>query len=243
MPATAIVHAGRAQRALALVLLAASLAACGPSGGSYYPLTAGRWWHYAVLTVVLDDTRRSRFLLQNAGLARGLDGQVHLQISQTRSADFLRAEGDGVLRIASQHPGMPGPRPDEPPRVVLPQTLAAGSEWQVRSSLALAESRTFEPRDRIIPRRLPVALTKTIASRDETVEVAAGRFEHCLLVEGVGEASVPADRGNASATIRVSVREWYAPDVGLVKLEREETTASTFFKPGRQRWELLDHGG
>ncbi|MGE0860254.1 MAG: hypothetical protein AB7P42_14195 [Gammaproteobacteria bacterium] len=239
---TITVRSPRALRAVALALLAASLAACGPAGGSYYPLAAGRWWHYAVQSVVLDEPRQSRFLLQNAGLARGLDGQVHLQISQTRSADFLRADGQGVIRIASQHPGMPGPRPDEPPRVLLPRTLAPGTAWQVRSSLALAESRTFEPRDRIIPRRLPVVVTKTIAARDATVEVAAGRFDHCLLVEGVGEASVPADRGNTSATIKVSVREWYAPGVGLVRLEREETTASTFFKPGRQRWELLDHG-
>lgn len=238
-----MLHALRAERALALVLLATSLAACGPSGGSYYPLAPGHWWHYDVQSVVLDDTRQSRFLLQNAGLAPGLDGQVHLQISQTRSADFLRVAGEGVLRIASQHPGMPGPRPDEPPRVLLPQTLAPGTEWQVTSTLALAESRTFEPRDRIIPRRLPVVLTKTIATLDATVEVAAGRFEHCLLIEGRGEASVPADRGNTSATIKVSVREWYAPGVGLVRLERDETTTSTFFKPGRQRWELLDYGG
>lgn len=237
-----VLRAWRGWRALVLPLLAESLAGCAPSGGSYYPLDAGRWWNYAVHETILDEPRQSRYLLQNAGIAPGLDGSVYLQVSQAKSADFLRRRGAGVERIASLRPGMRGPQPDEKPRVVLPEVIAVGAHWEVRSTLALAESRTFEPRDRIIPRRLAVTLSKTIAADGVEVAVAAGRFAHCLLVEGRGEASVPADRGNGSARIEVEVQEWYAPGVGLVKLERRETTDSTFFKPGQQSWELLDYG-
>ncbi len=126
--------------------------------------------------------------------------------------------------------------------VLLPDTLEVGTTWRVTSTRALAESRTFEPRDRIIARRLPVELQKQVVSFDDEVRVLAGRYEHCLLIEGQGLASVPTDRGNGSATVSVEVREWYATGVGLIKLERVERSASSFLKSGQQRWELLDYG-
>ena len=51
-----------------------------------------------------------------------------------------------------------------------------------------------------------------------------------------------SDRGNASASVAVTTREWYAAGVGLVRLEREETSTSPFLKNGRQTWTLLDYG-
>ena len=70
----------------------------------------------------------------------------------------------------------------------------------------------------------------------------AGVFNHCLHVTGRGQTTVQTDRGNASASVTVQVDEWYAPSVGLVKLERQETSESTFLKAGRQTWQLLDYG-
>ena len=233
---------GAARRVLPLLWLALPLTACKPGGAAYYPLEAPRWWHYAVRETVLDEHRNNRYLMQNAGLAPGMDNTVYLQAAQTGSADYLRYRGDGVERIARLRPGMHGPQPDTAPHVVLPQSLAPGSSWQVRSTLALAESRTFEPRDRIIPRRLPVDLNKTVLANDAEVDVAAGHFSDCLLVEGQGLAEVPTDRGNGTASIAVEVREWYAPGVGLVKLSRRESSQSTFMKGGEQQWELLDYG-
>jgi hypothetical protein len=128
------------------------------------------------------------------------------------------------------------------PHVRLPDTLDVGTTWKVTSTLALAESRTFEPRDRIIALRLPVELQKQVVSFHDEVRVPAGRFEHCLLIEGQGLASAPTDRGNGSATVSVAVREWYAAGVGLIKLERVERSPSSFLKSGQQRWELLDYG-
>jgi hypothetical protein len=228
---------------LLLCMLAA--VGCGGNGAGtgYYPLDAGRWWYYAVDETVLDEHRANRYLALNTGRAGNSSEPVQVQMMQTRSADFLRARGAGVERIARLRPGMRGPMPDEQPRIVLPETLAAGTTWQVQSTLALIESRTFEPRDRIIPRKLPVALTKRIEDLDATVSAGDRRYEHCLLVLGEGRLPIPTDRGNSTADVSVATREWYAPNVGLVKLERDETSDSTFLKPGRQRWELLDHGG
>lgn len=228
--------------ALVLCLTLSALAGCKPRADHYYPLDAPRWWHYVVRDTVLDEHREHRYLMQNAGLAPGMDNSVYLQTAQTGSADYLRHHGAGVERIASLRPGMRGPQPDNPPRVILPDPLAPGARWQTRSTIALAESRTFEPRDRIIPRHLPVAVDKQVVATDAEVEVPAGHFDHCLLVEGQGLATVPTDRGNGTASIAVEVHEWYAPGVGLVKLERRESSDSTFLKTGQQQWELLDYG-
>jgi hypothetical protein len=232
----------RVSRALCAVLALTVVTACKPAGTNYYPLEAPRWWHYAVRESILDEQHQSRYLMQNAGLAPGLDNTVYLQTAQTGSADFLRYHGAGVERIASLRPGMHGPQPDPKPRVVLPEALTVGTRWQVRSTIALAESRTFEPRDRIIPRRLPVELDKKIVADDAELEIAAGHFQHCLLIEGQGLASVPTDRGNGAASVAVAVSEWYAPGVGLIKLERRESSDSSFLKAGEQSWELLDYG-
>ena len=236
------VRAPRGARALLLLGVMLALGACKPGGSSYYPLEVSRWWDYAVRETVLDEPHHSRYLLQNAGLAKGMDNTVYVQTAQTGSAEFLRYRGAGVERIASMHPGMRGPQPDEKPRVVLPETLALGTRWQARSTLALIESRTFEPRDRLIPRHLPVMLNKQVVADDAEVEVAAGRFTACLLIEGEGSANVPTDRGNGTASVAVAVREWYARGVGLVKLERRESSDSNFMKSGEQTWELLDYG-
>ncbi len=239
----ATAHAHRTRyRLTGLALLVSSLVGCKTDSGDYYPLQAPRWWYFAVDATVLDETHHSRYLMQNAGLAPGMDNTVHLQTAQAGSADYMRRQDGAVVRIASLRPGMRGPHSDTPPRVMLPATLKPGSDWQTQSTLALVESRTFEPRDRIIPRRLPVTLAMRVVGDEATVEVAAGRFTHCLEIEGHGVAQVPTDRGNGTASVAVEVREWFAPGVGLVKLARSETSKSTFLKDGQQHWELLDHG-
>jgi hypothetical protein len=230
------------RRAAGVVAVLLVLTGCKPAGTHYYPLEASHWWHYGVHDAILDERHHHRYLMHNAGRAAGTDNNTYLQTAQSGSADFLRYRGAGVERIARLRPGMRSPQAEREPHVLLPDTLSVGTTWKVTSTLALAESRTFEPRDRIIARRLPVELHKQVVSLEAEVEVPAGRFEACLLIQGQGQARVPTDRGNGSATVSVEVREWYAAGVGLIKLERSEHSTSSFLKSGQQRWELLDYG-
>ena len=235
---------GRAPSAhiVAAMLVVILTSGCRRTDARYFPLEPQRWWVYAIQETILDDHRSSRFLALNVGAVGNSDQPASVQMTQTHSADYLRRHGSGVERVASLRPGMAGPRPDDPPRVVLPPTLELGTSWVVRSTLSLIESRTFEPRDRIIPRRLGVELTKQISATDTLVRVGERRFEHCLQIDGSGHATVPTDRGNTSAEVTVILSEWYAPGVGLVKLDRSESSDSAFLKGGQQRWNLLDYG-
>ena len=78
-----------------------------------------------------------------------------------------------------------------------------------------------------------------VASRDETVIVPAGKFEHCLLVEGDAKLTMFADPMTGYTDVPITTREWYAPGVGLVKLERTEPLDSSVFKGGSYVFELV----
>ena len=227
--------------AFALVLLATALSGCSDDR-SFEPLAPGHWWIYAIDARVLDEPRHSRYVARNAASGELDRLTVVARRAQASSVDYLHRGKDGVTRRAYRR----GPNGtlsfDQPPRVLLPADPVPGKRWSVPSTLALIESRTFARADRVIVRRYPVTLEKTVSADDATIEVPAGLFHDCLLVTGQGRTSVRTDRGNASASVTVTTREWYAPGVGLVRLEREETSTSPFLKNGRQTWTLLEHG-
>ena len=63
-------------------------------------------------------------------------------------------------------------------------------------------------------------------------------FDDCLLVTGRGQAQ--ADVGNyiGRTMVEIEVREWYAEDVGLVRMERDEKTGAAALSAGRLVMEL-----
>ncbi|MGE0482739.1 MAG: hypothetical protein AB7Q81_01220 [Gammaproteobacteria bacterium] len=222
---------------VALVAALLACAGCGPSA-DYLPLDTGHWWYYALESHVLDEPAEARVVMANIGVGE-LGGQrVHRRRVQATSLDYLAHTDTGVQRIARRDARRTGIVLDDPP-LVLVRDLGA---WSVPTTLGLVESRTFAPQDRIIPRHIPLDLDKRVAQRDAVTSVPAGQFENCLLVVGAGRVAVRTDRGNASAVVTVTTREWYAPGVGLVRREREEVTDSTFLRSGRQQWLLLEHG-
>ncbi len=226
----------------ALAFACACLSACASNERDFYPLDEARWWVYDITETVLDEDRERRYVVANLGTTR-LDGEtVFVQSMQSASRAYLRRAGDGVVQVAQRPAREETSLSSATPHVVLPPQLNVGQRWSVPSTLGLIESRTFAPADRVIARRYPFALNKTLASISDTVDVPGGRFGGCLRIDGEGQAFVPTDRGNSEAVVTIQTREWYAPGVGLVKLERSETSPSNFLKPGQQRWSLLDHG-
>ena len=227
---------------LCAVALVVTIAACTSGSDAWIPLESPRWWYYEIHETVLDEARESRYMVVNAG--RGsLGGQdVYLQIAQSGSVDYLRYAGQGVERLASRRPGKPGVLLDEPTRVVLPESPVTGATWSVPTTLGLIESRTFARADRLIVSRIPVTLEKMVAATDASTTTPAGRFDACLRVDGTGRVFVRTDRGNSEAAVVVRTSDWYARDIGLVRLERTEQSESSFLKNGEQVWELTDFG-
>jgi hypothetical protein len=70
------------------------------------------------------------------------------------------------------------------------------------------------------------------------VETPAGKFEGCLRVAGEAKIKLYVDALFMWRDIPLFSTEWYCPGVGLVKVERVETSPSKFMLGGRMTLEL-----
>lgn len=223
-------------------ILAFALSSCTSDAPDFYPLAKNRWSIYSVVDQVLGETRTNRYLTLNLGTVNFAEQRVQAIRSQTHTLEFFHRNEQGVWRLAQRHSNSAGMQSDNPARRILPAELQLGTTWTATTSLGLIESRTFARRDRIIARHYELELSKTVTALDQQVSVPAADFSGCIEVTGHGQTVVETDRGNAEAMVTVETREWYAPNVGLVKLTRRETSESSFLKPGQQNWHLLDYG-
>ena len=223
-----------------LVALVAHIAGCTNGGSDYYPLEAGRWWQYETATTILEETARQKFVVSNLGEATVGGRDIAAQRVQAKHLRYYERRPDGIFRVGKRSPSSPKLTPDDPPLMVVPaaSTGPDTEPFPIPSGLRLIESKTFARTDQLRPRRLPVALTGRVVERDAVVTVPAGRFVGCLVIEATGERFVPADRGNTTARVEVRQRDWFAPGVGLVRVERTERSDSPFLKAGRYLREL-----
>lgn len=226
----------RVRRLCALIGLA--LAACADTGSDYYPLDDGRWWYFQTTTTILDEHRDQRFIVSNFGSGTYAGKPVFVQRQSSGRDIYLSRGPRGIERVGVRQ-NSSGQDPAAAPALILPAELSTESRWTVQTHLALIESRTFARQDKLLNLDLPVQLSMSVAATDETVEVPAGRFNDCVRIEGTGMRSVRVDRGNASAEVHVTHREWYAPGVGLIKSARMETSDSPFLKAGEYSQLLL----
>ena len=81
-------------------------------------------------------------------------------------------------------------------------------------------------------------MTVEILSFQDIVNVPAGQFDNCMKVVMTGSSY--KDAGNYVGLTLVSVEQtnWYAPGVGLVKMERLEKTQSEALDKGTLSVEL-----
>ena len=164
--------------------------------------------------------------------------KVYLQRQSAGRELYFQRTSRGVERVGTRV-GVGESPTLESPTLVLSADLELASSWTTTSRLALVESRTFARQDKLRNVNLPVDLTMTVASIDETTSVPAGTFKSCIRLDGKGGRTVRIDRGNASATVTVILQEWYAPGIGLIKMTRSENTESPFLKTGCFTQELL----
>ena len=62
----------------------------------------------------------------------------------------------------------------------------------------------------------------TVTSLHESVKVPAGRFSRCLRIDAVGFLDLPQRIMLGIRMIKVEQTQWYAPEVGLIKMTRRE---------------------
>jgi hypothetical protein len=201
----------------ALLAAALLLAGCGQSPSDYFPLGGEQRWQYDITRTIKGETRRQKLIVANLRATELAGRQVFPRRRLDGAVELYERTADGVLRVY----------PDAKQRqTVLPAVPAPGVAWQGETQIMFLEvtgafSATFEAR-----MQQSIPLSYVVESADETVEVAAGRFAHCLRVKSNGSmfAGGTLREYMGIRFVQVEQTDWYAPGVGLVKRVRREFT-------------------
>ena len=227
------------------VLLAITLLAQPGCGGDdiatrYFPLSEGYQWQYRVKRTTMDGVRDLRYIIATAAPARLEEvGPEPAAVRETHDGQrfYYAATPAGIERVATRR--REGGRfvtvADR--ALILPYPLDAAATWTGPSRTAVLEN-TGPPWETLFRISVPLAMAYRIDKLDATVETPAGTFTDCVVVSGVGK--VNADVGNyiGRTDIAVTTTEWFAPGVGLVRLERTESTTASALDFGSLTMEL-----
>lgn len=230
----------------ALACIALLVAACGGDRQeALFPLEDGRRWQYELTTAYDDgaaDTRTEALELRARGASELGGAAAWKRTSSTGTAYWLRRDETGVYRVATQGPLDPAPRKDPAARYVLKKPYEVGTEWEAETtSYVLRRRNEFPPELRHLARYRSLPMKYRIAQLDASVETRAGRFAHCLRVDGTGEIHLYVDELFAVRGVPFTTQEWYCPQVGLVKLERVEHSPTKFVAGGTLTMELVGY--
>ena len=150
---------------------------------------------------------------------------------------WLRSDDSGIYRVASKNPLENDPKADNPPRYVLRKPFAVGTQWEASTVAYILQRRNEVPKE-IRYTQKPVMMSYRIDALAQKVETDAGKFEGCIRVAGEAKIKLYVDAQFAWRDIPLFSTEWYCPGVGLVRMERVETSPSKFMLGGRMLLEL-----
>ena len=216
------------------------LHACGkPAADDYFPLNQGLRWDYQVTITQPHRSDSKTLTIENVGTQSIKDTLTTIRRTSDGTDYYLEHKDDGVYRFAKRTVVELEPQLDTPPRLVLPNepTKAMGKTW---SSITMPYLilRLYEGDKSTYANELRFPMSYSVKAVDETVEVPAGTFPHCVEVEGQAEVTMYTDPRKGDSAIQITTHEWYAPGVGLVKLERDEPLDTDVYKGGKMVMEL-----
>ena len=222
--------------ALLIALLASGCDAPPLSGISYFPLTEDRSWLYRIERTTHDGKSEIRQHLQTIYIEKKVGGIE--AVRQTAAGEKYKYEitNDAVSRVLNTKNSGTSSRAL---RLILPANVQKGARWSSETTTTVLQS-SQPPWEKTFKISANVPMRYEVLSSQSKVVTSAGSFENCLHVRGKG--SILQDAGNyiGQTTIEIETEEWFAPEIGVVKILREERTGSETLPGGTLHMELLD---
>lgn len=221
----------------AAVLVSAALGGCGATPQGYLPLQTGLAWDYEVSTTTRLANSRERFSITNLGEVELNGTRYQLRRASTGTDYYLAQDASGIYRGAKRTIVEDQPRADPEPRYVIKFPLEAASEWTNISHPYVL--RRVHPYGESLTRNVQFKMSYRVEATDAEVRVPAGRFSRCVKIRGEGVLTIYSDAVQGFTEIPITTEEWYAPNVGLVRLARSETLDTAVFAGGTKVFELV----
>ncbi len=219
-----------------LVFISAS---CSKKENSYFPLSSGLKWHYNVALTTRDGLQKQKYILQNIG-ADELNGEpVFLRKSLDGTILYYSISDDGIYYLGNSDIRESKPIFFADKQIVIPTPFAIDTEWEQITHTKLLK-KTGPPQRTEFKIIAEVPLEIKIESLEDTVIVPAGQFNKCMRIKMIGSAYKDAGNYVGLTLVNVEQTNWYSSGVGLVKMERIETTQSDALDKGTLLVELTE---
>ena len=235
----------RLRTALTLPFLCLFVPSCGPGDSDYFPLTPDWSWAYRVTSDIRNISKTTSHMLVTNGKPITVDGQhTTPRMYQDGHVFYYASEDDGILLIADR-PAWKQAAPAQPEQWVLKYPLTVGASWPVQSKTHLLRRQLFGPTAvASVPVVSPIDITYTVEALDAAVRVPAGTYHNCLRLKGEGKGVVNMGERIGEVDVTIETTQWFAPGIGLVKIERKEDTGPESSAAGSMTVELdaIDKG-
>ncbi len=219
-------------RILLLVLaVQAGLISCGQKNADYFPLDEGLYWRYNMRYEIMNGPDKSFFVVENRSPQKNGSDWLYEQTTMAGKSYFYQKVNDGIKLVQQSRHGDFEDETTEQDRYLLKFPLEKGATWQSETfSRVLIRIGPPQKTEFRIVALVPVRVE--VESTTDTVKVEAGTFENCVRIRQTGTKFHNAGNYVGKTVVGVDETAWYAPDVGLIKLVRKESTTAR----------ALDHG-
>jgi hypothetical protein len=199
-------------------------------------------WHYRTDTKTASGSNREQLTIRTLAFQRLDDERYGVRRTSDDTDYLIGVDNTGIYRIAKRRLVDTTPQRDPERRYVLKKPYQIGTTWSHSTAIFLIQRwRPGTVNDFYPINEKPVEMTYQIEAVEQTIEVRAGRFEHCILVRGTTDITIFVDPDQGFVEVPITNRETYCPGVGLVLLERYEEVTSRFYQGGTFKLELVDY--
>lgn len=210
---------------------------CSNKEYSYFPLSSGLKWHYNVSLTTRDGLEKQKYILHNIGSDK-LNGEpVFLRKSLDGTVLYYSISNNGIYYLGSLDSRAINPKFYADKRIVIPKPLTIDTKWsQITYTKLLKKTGPPQRTEYKIIAEVPLEIK--IESLDDSIIVPAGEFNNCMRIKMKGSAYKDAGNYVGLTLVNVEQTNWYSPGIGLVKMERLETTQSAALDKGTLSVEL-----
>ena len=193
---------------------------------SYLPSGNNKHIHYEI--TFIDKEKKINNYKQSYFLKESNKNRSVLVRSDGKVIEYKKEQKSLVLKdVQYLYPGLVD-RPKEKleferENIVYQVSLEKNKPWDTNDLTTLVVKLGY---DRIYRTLLPINIENKLISLNETIKIKDKILKNCLKIEGFGQTSFFPGAPLGKIDITIKKTEWYAPDLGLVKLIREEISDS-----------------